>query len=519
MSNDEDDVCIPSYLLADLEELGISSRPIFQPTPAQLTIAAADVDFRKIKRIQRHEKERRQQKVDETLPKPPSRVDVNAIQKKLFINAVDSSLPIMHASTNMHLREKAATQMRERTQRILLEGTNSKSMKKNTNDAHLFIDYSMPLSPPSPSVRLGRSSFLQTPRKLVLRGRQTVSIQSTATPSENLEQDKDSSSPADKDKIIEEELASVTVSAEVASQCTKSLITASFALTWLRGLHLKYMVAWTKLRTVIERWRTFSHRMFRRNVVRCLSIQVRAKVPEHLMILVNVFENNSNAFTGLTKLQQLIRTFLCTTRSRLLTMLIKLENMSVPQLRPFFLRRTRNNETYNTLVRNTFKELAIPSLLRIIREVRSANSKKTQVKDEMLFRKVNVTEVREFIRSKTTTIYDINISRSAGGYCLSLFANKNVVTDLELVRKETLGKLKANPSLLLAAAAATEESERIAADAAAAAAAAGNRCGKTKNMEKRSVAAEKLTPKQMQHGTIALVAIVNSYLRRAAKNK
>ena len=330
-------------------------------------------------------------------------------------------------------------------------------------------------------------------------------------PSGNLEKDNDSGL-VDNDKVFEEELLSVTVSAEVAAQCTKSLITASFCLIFLRGLHLRYLKAWNNLLAVIERWRSFSHRVFRRNFVRRLSIQVRAKVPEHLMILVNAFENNSDALTGLIKLQQLIRTFLCTTRSRYLALLIKLENMSVLALRPFFLKRTRNNETYNNLVRDTFKELAIPSLLRIIREVRTANSKKTQVKDEMLFRKVNIKEVREYIRG--TTLHDINIAPSTGGYCLSLFANKIVVTELELVRKETLGKLKANPSLLLAAAAAAEESERIAAVAVA-----GTKGRKSKIKLNNSIATEKQTPKQMQHGTIALVAKINSYLRRAAKKK
>ena len=498
---DEEDI-IPSYLLSDLEEMGISSRPMFQPTPAQLTIAAADMDFLKIKRIKRRKK---QNIVDETLPKPPSRVDVFAIQKKLFVNAVDASMPIMHPSTNMNLREKAAIQMREKTQKILLERT--KPTKASKDESHLFIDYSLPLSPPSPG-RLGRSSILQSPRKLILRvGRQTLTTQPSSS---NLDQVKDSN-PADKDKIIEDELVSVTVSAEVAAQCTKCLIIASFCLTFLRGLHLKYMAAWTKLRKIIERWRRISHQMFRRNFVRCLSMQLRAKVPEHLIILVNAFENNSLALTGLLKLQQLIRTFLCITRSRALAMLKKLEIMSVTHLRPFFLKRTRNNETYNTLVRDTFKELAFPSILNILREIRTAHSKKAKVKDELLFRKVNINEVREFICG--TKLYDINIGQSAGGYCLSLFANKHVITELEQVRKETLGKLKANPSLLLAAAAATEESERIVAAAALA------RNGKTKTKVKRFVPTEKITPKQMQHGTIALVAKINSYLRKAGAAK
>ena len=116
-ATDDHDDQIPSYLLSDLEELGIFSRPMFIPTPAQLTIAAADMDFKKIKRINRCSTAvRRQQNVDDILlpPKPPSSsssssssrvLDVNAIQKKLFINAVDSSLPDMHATTNMRLRE------------------------------------------------------------------------------------------------------------------------------------------------------------------------------------------------------------------------------------------------------------------------------------------------------------------------------------------------------------------------------------------------------------------------------
>jgi hypothetical protein len=78
---------MPEYLRDDM--LGIVDRPIFIPTAAQLTIAAAELDFKKVKQIQRNRA---------LAPPPHASVTMGAmLQRQLFINAVDSGRRTLHA--------------------------------------------------------------------------------------------------------------------------------------------------------------------------------------------------------------------------------------------------------------------------------------------------------------------------------------------------------------------------------------------------------------------------------------
>ena len=449
---------MPAYLRDDLIALGVSDRPIFVPTPAQLTISAAELDFRKVKRIARHAHGINgggAAKLTHNFSQAPLSDTMGALlQRKLFINAVDTGRRTWHAKTP------------------------SKTNDGSTLTRIMMVNTASPVRPvalpPSPASVRSPCHVQRTlrPQQPILHT--TTTVVSLAVDAAEIDST---------DAAMGEPVA---LNADTAASCVKMLRAATFCVAFITQLRATHQQAWNRLRGVVERWRRMGHRLASRTLLWHLVVYARAKAET-----AEAEALPPRWGLAALKVQRLARAYVHITRARL-------EALQRAWLRQLSSRRSPavNDSTY--------RAHAAPALLQILRDARkrhvaaAAGNPTTQVQTTAFTPVHDVALVLAYVRGHVTR--DINVIVATTHNTLLLFTDPTVRAALDTLRREVVPKLKAGLEKVLTTSIATPVPRPLRQHPLAAHTAAVRKAPPT--------------PKEVRTQTVDLVKTVNAFLRK-----